>query len=79
MDGILGSFIDSVINFHYRSLVTASVAIVWGREYSDNASIMLPLIAFHNQLVRPSNKVQAIDVSKLLGDVLTKSVSGSPR
>jgi hypothetical protein len=40
---------------------------------------VLPLIAFHNQLMCSGDKGKAVNVRKLFGNVLSKRVSGSPR
>ena len=78
MDRILGSLIDRVVDLHDCRLVTASVTVIWRRKDRNDGSVVLPLVAFHNQLMRPSNKVQAVNVGKLFGNVLSERVSGSP-
>ena len=69
--------INLIIYLHNCGLVATSITIVWCREHSYYCSVVLPLIPLHNQLMRPGNEVQVVDVGKLLGDVLTKSVARS--
>jgi len=78
MNRILRSLIDRIVDFHNSSLVTAPVAIIGRRKNRDDGSVVLPLVSFHDELMRARNKVQAIDVRKLLRDVLTKGVAGPP-
>ncbi len=79
MDRILGSFINRVDDLHDCGLVAASVTVIWRGKYRNDGSVVLPLVAFHNQLMRPSNKVQAVNVSKLFVNVLSERVYGSTR
>lgn len=77
MDGILRSLVDRVVHFHDRRLISTTVAVVGSGKHRDNHSIVLPLIAFHDQLMGSRNKVQAIDVGILLRNVLAKGVTRS--
>jgi hypothetical protein len=79
VDSLLGCLIESVIDFHYRGLVPASVTIVGRGKDGNNTAIMLPLITFHDQLVCACDEVKSIDVSELLSDILTKRVPSPPR
>jgi hypothetical protein len=78
MDRILGSLVDRVVDLHDCRLVTTSVTVIWRRKYRNDGSVVLPLVAFHHQLMSSSNKVQAVNVGKLFGNVLPERVSGSP-
>jgi hypothetical protein len=78
MDRIFRGLFDRVVDLHDCRLVAASVTIIWRRKDSNDGSVVLPLVPFHNQLVGPSNKVQAVNVGKLLGNVLSERVPGSP-
>jgi hypothetical protein len=40
---------------------------------------MLPLVAFHDELMGTRYKKQSIDLGKLLRNILTKRVTSSPR
>lgn len=79
VNGVFGSLINRIIDLHNSCLVTTSVAVIWSGEDSNNGSIVLPLVSFHNQLMSSGDKVKAIDMGKLLGDILSEGVSGSPR
>jgi hypothetical protein len=70
--------VDSVVNFHNSSLVTASVTVIGSGKDSDNGPVVLPLVSFHHQLVRTGDKVQTVNVRKLLGNILSKGVSRAP-
>ena len=74
---VLSARIQIVINFHDCTLVTTPIAIIRRREDSDNHTIMLPLVSFHDQLMRPCNEMQTVNLSKLLSDVLAEGVSCS--
>ena len=77
MDGILRGLVDRVVHFHDSSLISTTVAVVGSREHRDNHSIVLPLVAFHDQLMGSRNEMQAIDVGKLLRNVLTERIARS--
>lgn len=79
MNRFLSALIHRVINLHNGSLVTTPVAVVWGREHSHNLPVVLPLVALHYELMRTSNEVETVNVSKLLRDILTERVTSSPR
>jgi len=78
MNRILRSLIDRIVDFHNSSLVTAPVAIIGRRKNRDDGSVVLPLVSFHDELMSTSDKVQTINVRKLLRDVLAKGVASSP-
>ena len=79
VNGFLGSLVEGVVHFHDRGLVTASVAVVGSRKDGHDHAIVLPLVPFHDQLVRPCDEVQAVDVSELLRNILAERVPGPPR
>lgn len=78
MNCFLVNMVNLIINLHYSSLITASVAIVRSRENSHHWSIVLPLVTFHNKLVGPCNEVKIVDVGELFRDVLPESVTSAP-
>jgi len=78
MNRIFRRLIHRIVHLHNSGLISAPVAIIWRRKYRHHRPIVLPLVSFHDELMRARNKVQAIDVRKLLRDVLTKGVAGPP-
>ena len=64
-----------VINFHYSSLITTSVAVIGSREHSHHRSIVLPLITLHDKLVSTCNKVKIVDMGELFCDILAEGVT----
>lgn len=79
MNSVSASLFNGIIDFHNRRLITTAVTIVGSRKDSDNLTIMLPLVAFHYQLMSTRNKVKAVDVRKLLRNVLTECITSSTR
>lgn len=71
--------VDSVVDFHNGCLISASVTIVGRGKDRYHASVVLPLVTFHDQLMGSCNKVQPVNVRKLFRNVLPKGVPGSPR
>ncbi len=49
---------------------TASVAVIWRGEYGDHVLVVAPVVALHDQLVRPRHQVEPVGVVELLADVL---------
>ena len=74
MNCLLIHMIDIIVNLHYRSYVTISVAIVRYREHGHHRPIVLPLIPHHNKLMRPSNEVKIINMGELFCNVLPKRI-----
>ena len=79
MDSVLAALVDRVVHLHDSGLVPTPVAVVGCRENGDDTPIVLPLVAFHDQLMCTSDKVETINVRKLFGNVLSERVTGSPR
>jgi hypothetical protein len=79
MDRILAALVDRIINLHDSSLITTPVAIVWSRKDGYDTSIMLPLVTLHNKLMRTSNEMKSIDMSKLFCNILPKRVPSASR
>ena len=77
VNGILRRRVHRVVNFHYRCLVTTSVAVVGCTKYCHYRPIVLPLISLHDQLMSSRNKVKVVDVSELLRYVLSKRITGA--
>ena len=79
LNRILGCLVDRVVDFHNGGLIAAAITIIGCRKDRDDRPVVLPLVSFHDELVRPRNKVQAVNVRKLLRNVLPKRVTSSPR
>jgi len=79
MNDFLAALLDRVIDLHNGSLITAPVAVVGSRKDRDYTAIVLPLVSFHYELMRASNKVEAVNVGKLFRNVLPKRVARTPR
>jgi hypothetical protein len=79
VDSVFRRLIHGIIDFHDCGLISASVTIVRGRENRHHLPVVLPLIPFHDKLVCAWNKMKSVNVSKLLGNVLSKGIPGSPR
>ena len=77
VNGVSSRLFNGVVHLHNGRLVTTSVAIVGSGENRDYLAIVLPLVAFHDQLVSTRNKVQPVNVCELLGDILAKSVASA--
>ena len=71
---LLIHMINIIVNLHYRSLVTTSVAIVGRREHGHHRPIVLPLIPLHNKLMRSGNEVKVINMGELFCNVLSKRI-----
>ena len=77
MNGILGAFPDRIIDFHNGRLIATPIAIIRCRKDRHDTAVVLPLVALHDDLMGPSDKVQTINVRELLRNVLSKGVAGS--
>ena len=64
-----------LINLHDGGLVTASVAVVRGREHRDDIPVVRPVVAVHHKLMCSCDQLQVIRVVELLRDILTERVS----
>lgn len=79
MNSVSTRLFDGIIHLHNGRLVATAVAIVGSGKHRHNLAVVLPLVAFHHQLVSTRNKVKTINVRELLGNVLTKCVASSTR
>jgi hypothetical protein len=79
VNDFLAALLHGIIHLHDCGLITAPVAVVRSRKDSDDAPIVLPLIALHYELVCTSNKVEAVNVRELFRNVLPKRVTCTPR
>lgn len=70
--------VERVVNLHNGCLISTPVAVIGSREHCHDHSIVLPLISFHYQLMRPGNEAETVNVRELLSNVLAKGVAGSP-
>mmetsp|Transcript_18461 Transcript_18461/g.30602 ORF Transcript_18461/g.30602 Transcript_18461/m.30602 type:complete len:213 (-) Transcript_18461:635-1273(-) len=79
MNRFLATGIDRVVNFHNRSLIATSVAVIGSRKDSHHRFVVLPLVAFHHQLMGTGNKMKSVNVGKLFRNVLSEGVTGTTR
>jgi hypothetical protein len=66
-----------LVNLHDGGLITASVAVVRCAEDGHHISILAPIVALHDELMRSCDQGQAIIVVERLADVLTKSIASA--
>ena len=66
-----------LVNLHDGGLITASVAVVRCAEDGHHISILAPIVALHDELMRSRDQCQAIIVVERLADVLTKSLASA--
>lgn len=78
VNDFLAALLDGIIHLHDCGLIAAPVAVIGSRKDSDDAPTVLPLIALHHELVCTSDKVEAVNVRKLFGNVLPKRVTCTP-
>lgn len=79
VNGVLRGLVDGIVDFHNGGLVSTPVTIIGSRKNRHYLPIVLPLISLHDELVGARNEMEAVDVRKLFGNVLSKGVPGSPR
>ena len=79
VNGIATRLFNRIVHLHNSRLVTATVAVIGSRKDSDYLAIVLPLVAFHHQLMGTRNEVKSVNVRELLRNVLTKGITGSAR
>ena len=77
MNGVSARLFNRVVHFHNGRLVTTTVTIVGRRKDRNDLAIVLPLVSFHDQLVSTGDKVETVNVRKLLGNVLAKRVAST--
>lgn len=65
------------VKLHDGGLISAPIAVVGCTKYRDDIAIVAPVVAFHDQLVRPRNEAQPIRSVKLLGNILAKGITGA--
>ena len=75
----LQGILQMLIDLHYRSLITASVAIVWSGEDGHHVPILAPIVSLHDKLMCARHQCEAIVVVECLGDILTESISCATR
>ena len=74
LEGIL----KVLVNFQHRGNVAASVAVVGRGPHGDQVLVLEPeFVALHDQLMSASNKVDAIDVIELGGDLGAEQPAGT--
>ena len=78
MSDLQGVF-QRVVQLHDGRLVAASVAVVGRGEDGDDVSVVAPVVALHDELVRPRDQRQPVRVVERLGDVLAEGVAGAAR
>lgn len=69
--------LDELVDLHYGSLVSASVAVVGSREDCDDVALVSPVVSVHDQLMGTCDSGQPVRVVELLGDILTERVTSS--
>ena len=77
MNSLLIQMIHLIIHLHNRRLIPAPVTIIRRREHGTNRSVVLPLIPLHNELMRPCDEEEIVDVGELFGNVLAEGVTRS--
>ena len=65
------------VDLHDCSLVSASVAVVRGREDSDHVAFVGPVVSVHDQLMGPRDPREIVGVVELLRDVLAEGVAST--
>ena len=75
--GYLQTNFHVLVNLHYRCTVTASVAVVWCGENSDNVLVVRPVVSVHHELMGTCDPGEAIGVVELLRYVLAERVSST--
>ena len=66
-----------LVDLHDGSLVSASVAVVGGREDSHYVALVGPVVSVHDQLMGPRDPREVVRVVELLRDVLAEGVAGT--
>lgn len=66
-----------LVNFHDRSLITTSVAVIGRTEDGDHIPILTPIVALHDQLMCSCDQGQAVVVVERLRDVLSKRIAST--
>jgi hypothetical protein len=73
----LQGIFHELVNFHNRSLITTSVAIVGCWEYSDDVSLVGPVVSIHHELMGSTYQLQVVSMIELFWDVLTEGVTST--
>lgn len=68
-----------VLEDHDGGDVAAAVAVVGRRPHGDQLLVKHELVALVDELVRPADQLQVVDVDKLICDLCTKEPAGSSR
>lgn len=66
-----------VIDFHDCSLISASIAVVRGREDSNDSLIMSMAESVHNELMSSADHLQLILMQELLADIRTEGIAST--
>ena len=66
-----------LVNLHDCCLVTASVAVVGGRENGDDVAVLRPVVTLHDQLMGSRNERESVILVEGLRNVLAKSVASA--
>mmetsp|Transcript_7059 Transcript_7059/g.14052 ORF Transcript_7059/g.14052 Transcript_7059/m.14052 type:complete len:213 (-) Transcript_7059:360-998(-) len=73
------ALVHQLVKLHDGGLVAAAVAVVGGGEEGEDAVGVLPLVPFHDQLMRSHNELEGVLVVEGLRDVLPERVPGASR
>ena len=76
---VLQCAVHMFVDFHNGGLVTASVAVIWCGEDSDDVALVTPIVSVHDELMGASNSLKAVCLVKLLGNVLTEGIASTTR
>ena len=69
--------IEVLVQFEYGRDVTAPVAIVRRRPHCQHRFVEMPFVAFHDQLMRSANHVDAIRLIELRHDIAAEQIAGT--
>ena len=67
-----GCLMRVFVHFHHGRLIATAVAIIGGRKDSDQGFFVAPTVSFHDQLMSPDHRGQAVAVRKGLRHVGAK-------
>ena len=71
------SVLHEFVYLHDGCLITASITVVWCREYCNNVALMSPVVSVHHKLMGTWDQLEAISMVELLWDVLTKRIAST--
>ena len=66
-----------VVQLDHSCLIAATIAVVRRREHGHHIAVVTPVVALHDELMRPGYEGESVGVVERLGDVLAESVARS--